>query len=37
MEPVIYANFTFRHRMSDGKTEERYSILASEFAAGREK
>jgi hypothetical protein len=37
MQPVIYANFTFRNGMSDGKTDERYSILASEFAAGREK
>jgi hypothetical protein len=37
MEPVIYANFTFWDRMSDGETDERYSILALEFAAGREK
>jgi hypothetical protein len=37
MEPVIYANFTFWDRMSDGKTDEKYSILALEFAAGREK
>jgi len=37
MEPVIYANFTFWNGMSDGKTDEKLSILASEFAAGREK